>query len=118
MAAAHPAMQHIPAKFQASSVAESRCHVKSRPSSSLQINIRRSFKPIHRVPTCLLEQIDGGESDDPSDAVDGGGVERVVDLEAEEEALGREEGEAGDGADGQRAPHREDVAPSAHGHRT
>ena len=72
---------------------------------------------IEPFPTYLLKQIDGGEADDPSDAVDGRGVERVVDLEAEEEALGREEGEAGDGADGQRAPHGEDVAPRAHGHR-
>ena len=64
----------------------------------------------------LLKQIDGGESHDPSDTVDGDGVERVVDLEADEKALGREEGEAGDRADDQRAPHGEDVAPGAHGH--
>ena len=116
MAAAHPAMQHMPAKFQASSVAESQCQVKSRPSSSLQIYMH--LFELHRAFSNLLEQIDGGEADDPSDAVHGGGVERVVDLESEEEAFGREEGEAGDGADEQRAPHREDVAPSAHGHRT
>lgn len=78
----------------------------------------RGIWPIYsckKMPN-LLKYIDGGEADYPADAVDGDGVERVVDFETDEESLGREEGEAADCADDHRAPHGEDVAPGAHGH--